>query len=176
MLKSAILFVALGAAFAQDPATAGGENRYFKTPNGREWEIPKVLKPKPHLITATADDVTEDRPIACPQGSPNCYRPPRHDPCRRRRLLGDNFEGRFDIPGHPCLQPGPNAGPILRPGGAFAAMFPSVYGLPHYPFSPDVQDWTRPAVVSPRDEGEVSAAEGQREDREELKISHNSGD
>jgi len=131
---------------------------------------PKIMRPRPRIIAAEAEDVTNGAPIACPQGSPNCYRPMKPNPCGADG--GANFQGRFDmgpgVVGGPCLQPGQNAGPILRPGGANAAMYPAPYGLPHYPFPPDSQDWTRPAMLAARPEGEVTVEEGQKEEKNEL--------
>jgi len=134
---------------------------------------PKIMRPRPRIIAAEAEDVTNGAPIACPQGSPNCYRPMHGNPCGAGAGgSSSNFEGHFDlgpgVVGGPCLQPGQNAGPILRPGGAFAPMYPAPYGLPHYPFPPDSQDWTRPAMLSPRPEGEVTEEEGEKLDKNEL--------
>eukprot|EP00462_Mataza_sp_D1_P018198 CAMPEP_0175144144 /NCGR_PEP_ID=MMETSP0087-20121206/13938_1 /TAXON_ID=136419 /ORGANISM="Unknown Unknown, Strain D1" /LENGTH=198 /DNA_ID=CAMNT_0016428519 /DNA_START=134 /DNA_END=730 /DNA_ORIENTATION=+ len=159
-----------------------------KADKERFTDVAKILLPRPKIISGEAEDVTERRPVVCPPGTPNCYRAPAPVDCAqfrrlyRRRLLTvkdgkankgtkGNFEGRFDIPGHPCLQPGQNVGPILRPGGTTDDMIPAPYGLPHYPFAPDVQDWDRPAVLAPRPEGEVSQEAGRQEDRAELRIS-----
>lgn len=106
---------------------------------------PKLLLPRPRIVTAEADDITNGAPIACPQGSPNCYRPLPSQPCTDNT----NFQG-------PCLRPGQNVGPFLRAGGAFAPLYPAPYGLPRYPFSPDSQDWTRPALLTALTEGEIS--------------------
>lgn len=133
-------------------------------------DTPKVLRPRPQIISTEADDVTNGAPIACPQGSPNCYRPPQHSECG-----GANGEAtygaRLGMPNAPCLRPGQNVGPIMKPGGKYAPMYPAPYGLPHYPFPPDTQDWTRPAMVTARNEGEVSESEGEKLDKEELEVS-----
>lgn len=128
---------------------------------------PRILKPRPRIISTEADDVTEGAPIACPQGSPNCYRPPVPEDCNHGS--DGHFEGRFHMPGAVgCLTPGQNRGPILRPGGAYAPLYPAPYGLPHYPFPPDSQDWTRPALLTARDEGEVSLHEGEEMEKNEM--------